>query len=53
MSLTFSPLLFFIGEPVSLYLFCGGEECLGSVAFPFAGDVDYTMVTEDSLNYMI
>ena len=53
MSLTFSPLLSFIGEPVSLYLFCGGEECLGSVAFPFAGDVDFTMVIEDSLNHMI
>ncbi len=52
MSLTFSPLLSFIGEPICLYLFCGGEECLGSVAFPFAGDVDFTMVTEDSLNYI-
>jgi hypothetical protein len=51
MSLTFSPLLSFFGDPICLYLFCGGEECLGSVAFPFAGDVDFTMVTEDSLNY--
>jgi hypothetical protein len=47
MSLTFSPLLSFFGDPICLYLFCGGEECLGSVAFPFAGDVDFTMVTED------
>jgi hypothetical protein len=44
-------LLSFFGEPICLYLFSGGEECLGSVAFPFAGDVDFTMVTEDCLNY--